>query len=325
MPKLGMFGFKREPSPEALAGVGPTTTYPMSPSAGITPIVVEDCSPDGTREVLRRFQDPRLRIIEHERNRGHIFGIEEGLRAVRGQYVARIDSDDRYRPHFLERTVPLLERYPDVGMVYGDAALIDARGQQTAPASDSHHGGRDFKGNELAELLCRNFVCAPTVIGRTDLWRKHLPVREGLAFSDWYFSLLIAREADFYFVSEVLADYRVHGGNLHTRTIRDRTEEPSIVWMLDKIFSMPEADPARELAKRGVQHRAYATHYWTLAEKYFGAGMNADARRCYWQAIRHQPARLRSPLFWRRLPATWMSRETYERCKRWLRPGSAPA
>lgn len=37
IPKLGMFGFKREPSPEALAGVGPTTTYPMSPSAAITP------------------------------------------------------------------------------------------------------------------------------------------------------------------------------------------------------------------------------------------------------------------------------------------------
>jgi len=37
MPKFGMMGFKREPSPEALAGVGPTTTYPLSPSAGITP------------------------------------------------------------------------------------------------------------------------------------------------------------------------------------------------------------------------------------------------------------------------------------------------
>jgi len=37
MPKFGMMGFKREPSPEALAGVGPTTTYPLSPSAGVTP------------------------------------------------------------------------------------------------------------------------------------------------------------------------------------------------------------------------------------------------------------------------------------------------
>ena len=37
MPKFNMFGFKREPSPEALAGVGPTTTYPLSPSAGMTP------------------------------------------------------------------------------------------------------------------------------------------------------------------------------------------------------------------------------------------------------------------------------------------------
>lgn len=37
MPKFGMMGFKREPSPEALAGVGPTTTYPLSPSSGVTP------------------------------------------------------------------------------------------------------------------------------------------------------------------------------------------------------------------------------------------------------------------------------------------------
>ena len=37
MPKFNMFGFKREPSAEAIAGVGPTATYPVSPSAGLTP------------------------------------------------------------------------------------------------------------------------------------------------------------------------------------------------------------------------------------------------------------------------------------------------
>lgn len=37
MPGMGMFGFKSEPSADALAGVGPTATYPISPSAGISP------------------------------------------------------------------------------------------------------------------------------------------------------------------------------------------------------------------------------------------------------------------------------------------------
>lgn len=37
MPRMNMFGFKSQPSPEALAGTGPTTTYPMPPSATATP------------------------------------------------------------------------------------------------------------------------------------------------------------------------------------------------------------------------------------------------------------------------------------------------
>lgn len=37
LPKPNMFGFKREPSAETLAGSGPSTTYPVSPSMGLNP------------------------------------------------------------------------------------------------------------------------------------------------------------------------------------------------------------------------------------------------------------------------------------------------
>jgi hypothetical protein len=37
MPKFNMFGFKSEPSADALAGSGPTTTYPLSPSSAVSP------------------------------------------------------------------------------------------------------------------------------------------------------------------------------------------------------------------------------------------------------------------------------------------------
>src|SRR5437016_141185 len=133
-------------------------------------IAVEDCSPDGTRDALRAISDPRLRVIEHQRNTGHIAAINEALVATRGDYVARIDSDDRYRPHFLMETVPKLEQFPDVGMVYGNAAIIDHNGVQGTAACDRRHGGKDFKGQELIPLLMDNFVCAPTVIARREAW-----------------------------------------------------------------------------------------------------------------------------------------------------------
>src|SRR5207253_6329760 len=60
-------------------------------------IVVDDASPDNSDEVIKAFRDPRIRYFRHERNQGHAATVTDGLREARGDIVARIDSDDRYR------------------------------------------------------------------------------------------------------------------------------------------------------------------------------------------------------------------------------------
>src|SRR6201993_820636 len=92
-------------------------------------IAIDDGSTDNTREVLRSCQDPRLRVIIHERNLGHIDTVNEGLAAARGAFIARIDPDDRYRPRFLTSVLGKFREYPEVGLVYGDVALIDDCGR----------------------------------------------------------------------------------------------------------------------------------------------------------------------------------------------------
>src|SRR5690242_6693253 len=90
-------------------------------------ITIDDCSTDRTPEVLRQFAtDPRVRVITHPVNRGHVFTVNQGLGAARGRFVARIDPDDRYRPSFLATLLPHFEASPTVGMVYGDAAMVNA-------------------------------------------------------------------------------------------------------------------------------------------------------------------------------------------------------
>lgn len=279
-------------------------------------IAIDDCSPDGTLHVLRSFSDPRLRVVEHKTNAGFIAVSNESLQLTRGKYVAKIDSDDRYRPNFLLETVPKLEAFPEVGLVHADAAIIDVNGTLCQPRSDRRHGGRDFKGRVLTPLLAENFVCAPTRIGRREAWLRYWPVPEGLAFSDWYFSVMMAREWEFYYVGKVLADYRVHPGNLHVRTILDRTEEPSIFWLLDRVYSMPESRPEWEKEKQSARRRAYGSHYWTLANKYFYHHMDADARRCYLRAVRNWPGYALDPGWWRRTAATFVGRRSYETAKR---------
>ena len=299
--------------PDCLNGIfGQEGDYPFEV------IAIDDASSDDTLEILGRIQDARLRVIRHQKNEGHVRTISQGLRESRGKYVARIDPDDRHRPCFLSTAIPVLERDPEVGFVYGDAALINAEGRLDSERTDAFHKGKDFTGDEFIPLLIENFVCAPTAIARREAWLDTLPVPPDLAFSDWYFNLMIARRYKFHYSSRVLADYRVHGSNHHSKVILNKTEEPSIFYLLDRIFGETERAPELQRRKMAAKPRVYTAQYLTLANKYFGNGMPADARRCYWKAVAYSPANLISPLVLRRVLATYLDAETYNAFKRVL-------
>lgn len=288
-------------------------------------IAVDDGSKDNTLDVLRSFTDPRLRVIVQEKNQGHIVTVNRGLKEARGKYLVRIDPDDRHRPCFLKETLPKLEAHPEVGLVFGDVALMDEQGRITQAKVGSDFGDCDRKGNELLRILVKNYICAPTVIARREAWMAAWPVPDGLAFNDWYFNVMLARRHEYYFVNRVLADYRVHSQNHHSKVILNKTEEPSVLWVLDKVFSEVEADPALEHAKRAAESRIYASQYLDFAEKYFGVNYNSDSRRCYWQALRRQPQFLLRPGVAQHFAGTLMGRGAYEACKRAFGRGVAQA
>jgi glycosyltransferase involved in cell wall biosynthesis len=286
-------------------------------------IALDDGSTDNTREVLRSYLDRRMRVIIHERNLGHIHTVNEGLAAARGAFIARIDPDDRYRRWFLGSVLEKFHRYPEVGLVYGDVALMDDCGRVNVERCDRTHQGADFKGNEFVALLEENFICAPTTMARREVWRRVLPIPSGLAFNDWYLNIMMARTQEFYYIDRVLADYRVHPANHHTKVVLDKTEEVSIFWVLSKIYSETEPSEEREEAKRRAKRRVYAAQYLSLAEKYFGFYMNKDALRCYWNAARKRPSRLLQFGVLRRFAATILGREWYEAGKAVLKSRSS--
>jgi len=282
-------------------------------------IVIDDGSTDDTQYVLRKFADPRLHVITHPVNLGHATTVNEGLKLARGAFIARIDPDDRYRPRFLTLTLEKFRHFPEVGLVYGDAALIDEDGKVTLERCRRVHTDGDHRGNEFVRLLEENFICSATVIARREAWQRVLPVPDHLAFHDWYFTLMMAREWDFYYVDEVVAEYRVHPANHHSRIVREKSEEASLFWLLDRIYDECEKNPDLESQKRRVRRRVYGAQCLTLGAKYFSFQMDGDARRCLLKAVRFYPRyALRADVL-RWLLATYIGHERYEWGKRLAR------
>jgi glycosyltransferase involved in cell wall biosynthesis len=274
-------------------------------------IVIDDASTDGSADVITTFEDSRIRFIWHKENRGPAETITEGLYAAQGAYVARIDPDDRYRPYFLDRTVDVLDRYPDIGLVFGRIAMIDKGGAITDFGKTYPAPVGNTKLDHFVHLLKRNDLPAPTVLARREAWALGLPIPATLRFNDWYLSLSIAERWPIFFLDEVLADYRIHGNNMHYAMIRERWAEPIIMEVLERFLS----SPGREKDKKRHCNEIYASQFRHLADQYFGCELLSDARRCYWQAIRRRPDQHTRTEVLRRLLGTYIGRRRYELAK----------
>jgi glycosyltransferase involved in cell wall biosynthesis len=81
-------------------------------------ILIDDCSHDGTRNILRELEGSNVRVIYQPVNQGKGAALREGFRHATGDVVIVQDADLEYDPSEYPRLIqPILENHADV--VYG--------------------------------------------------------------------------------------------------------------------------------------------------------------------------------------------------------------
>ena len=141
------------------------------PGVDVEVIVIDDASPDGSAEVVKRLAtgDRRIRPILHAENRGHIATYNEGLAQAKGEYVVLLSADDALTPGSLARAAALFEAQPSVGLVYGHPIVF---ADELPPAIGTARDWTAWNGREWIERLCRtgrNCIMNPEVLLRTSL------------------------------------------------------------------------------------------------------------------------------------------------------------
>jgi glycosyltransferase involved in cell wall biosynthesis len=95
-------------------------------------VIVDNASTDGSREYLEQLakQEARIVLLRNERDLGHSGGLNRGLAACRGEWVARMDADDVAMPDRLARQLAFVQQNPDVWATSCIAWYIDEGGRR---------------------------------------------------------------------------------------------------------------------------------------------------------------------------------------------------
>lgn len=94
-------------------------------------IIVDDGSTDHTAEIVRRFEDPRIRYVYQE-NSGPYLSRNRGIELAGSPHIAFLDADDLFLPRKLAWQVEVLEKEPEAGLVAGGHHVIDSEGRLLA-------------------------------------------------------------------------------------------------------------------------------------------------------------------------------------------------
>jgi glycosyltransferase involved in cell wall biosynthesis len=277
-------------------------------------LAIDDGSTDRSSEVLRSFDDPRIRVLHNPRNLGLAATRNRAIREAAGSHIAWLDCDDLSFPRRLERQVQLLDARPAIGLC-GTWVRTIASGPVAVWCYPTE-----------PEVIHSRMVFDNPIATSSVMVRRTLLLDHGLQFrsefppaEDYDLWERVAGKSGVSNVPEVLTGYRLHEtqtSKIHTvqqqravwavqeRQLQalgiDPTEEEKEVhrtigveWRFHRDCEFMRASGAwlGKLLEANERHRRYPTveFHGVLAERWFYvcnavAGAGRVAWRTYWES-----------------------------------------
>lgn len=185
-------------------------------------LIVEDASTDRSMEVISRFNDSRIRVIQHEQNEHICVALNTGLQQAKGKYIARIDSDDCWHADKLEKQIAYMEAHPECGASFTWVDVVD-EDDRILSEQESGFVKLFHVENRTREQWINHFffqgscLCHPSAVMRTDVVRQLGGYRNVLVqIQDFELWVRIVKHCEIHVLTEPLMNYRhcLQGGNV---------------------------------------------------------------------------------------------------------------
>lgn len=169
-------------------------------------IIIDDGSTDGTKKIIKEYDDPRIVLLENEKNSGIVVALNKGLDAAKGEYIARMDSDDISLPERFEKQVAFLESHPEtVALGVGIRTFGENIEGVDMPAECNPQKSR-------IDLIFSPCIAHPTAMIRASVLKENNIKYDGkyVGTEDYALWWELSRYGDVHSLQEILFKYRIH-------------------------------------------------------------------------------------------------------------------
>ena len=180
-------------------------------------LIVDDGSTDNSREIIRTFDDSRIKLFLYEKNRGPVTAIHDAINSARGKYIAVHHSDDLWSPDKLEKQVEFLDANKKFAACFTWAGFVDEKGNaQKLDDREFYSKIFDQPNRSRAEWLNyffynANCLCHPSaVIRREVVTELHLYEAHGFwQLPDYLAWIRLCFHEEIFILPERLTQFRL--------------------------------------------------------------------------------------------------------------------
>lgn len=191
-------------------------------------IIVDDGSTDRSVDIIKEYEDDRIKPIFLQENSHICIATNTGFAAVNGKYIARLDSDDIWEKEKLEKQMDFLQQNPDAKVCFTQIELIDENGENIndrEPELLSLYNSRQKSREEWIKFF---FFVGNSLLPTLIFEKKLLDIVGGFKLNycqthDFEFLIRLIKHTDFYFVEEELVKYRRTSAQNSASTVKKNT------------------------------------------------------------------------------------------------------
>jgi glycosyltransferase involved in cell wall biosynthesis len=205
-------------------------------------IICDDNSSDQSYKILEEHRElleerfSRVIILKNINNLGITKNCNLVTMLAKGKYIKLFASDDIMLPNCISESVYVMEHNNEIGVLIGGAYIVPDEYKYGAPYkkySKTNIITRELleKKNLLWNLLFKgNFICAPTVMIRKNVYYNNGYYDESTKFEDYEFWLRISKNTIFYYYNRYNVCYRQSITSVSNLNIENRSKNFLDTW-----------------------------------------------------------------------------------------------